>query len=179
MRSAAPAPAPNKIKATKIRNQRKSVHCPLQNKKKMALLSDGVKQRLSIVIGISKTVFHYGFIPTVLYLGQSRSIRYLAMVFNNDLISGFQKGSDPGMPEITLGRFVTKIRLLLFILVILLLLFSACFGEHFYLDSSMYRTKYKIKCLYQSVFYELIDINLLPTPIVLINTQEGITKFLT
>ncbi|XP_044764195.1 mitochondrial import receptor subunit TOM7 homolog [Coccinella septempunctata] len=47
------------------------------------VLSEGVKQRLSIVIELGKTVFHYGFIPTVLYLG-------------------FQKGSDPGAPEISL-----------------------------------------------------------------------------
>lgn len=33
------------------------------------VLTDGVKQRLSIVIELGKTVFHYGFIPTVLYLG--------------------------------------------------------------------------------------------------------------
>lgn len=35
----------------------------------MVSLSEGAKHRLSIVIGISKTVFHYAFIPTVLYLG--------------------------------------------------------------------------------------------------------------
>lgn len=32
-------------------------------------MSEGAKQRLSIVIDLAKTVFHYGFIPTVLYLG--------------------------------------------------------------------------------------------------------------
>lgn len=53
----------------------------------MAFLSDGAKQRLSIVINMGKTVFHIGFIPTVLYLG-------------------FQKGSDPGMPEITLANLL-------------------------------------------------------------------------
>lgn len=37
--------------------------------KTMAILSEGAKQRLSIVIDIAKTAFHYGFIPTVLYLG--------------------------------------------------------------------------------------------------------------
>lgn len=35
---------------------------------KMAL-SEGSKQRLSIVFETAKTVFHYAFIPTVLYLG--------------------------------------------------------------------------------------------------------------
>ncbi|XP_023029942.1 translocase of outer membrane 7 [Leptinotarsa decemlineata] len=44
-------------------------------------LSEGTKQRLALVIDAAKTIFHYGFIPTVLYLG-------------------FQKGADPGMPEI-------------------------------------------------------------------------------
>ncbi|XP_060532898.1 mitochondrial import receptor subunit TOM7 homolog [Cylas formicarius] len=50
-------------------------------------LSEDVKQRLSIVIELGKTVFHYGFIPTVLYLG-------------------FTKGADPGMPEITLANLL-------------------------------------------------------------------------
>lgn len=36
----------------------------------MALLSEGAKQRLQIVVNLTKTVFHYGFIPTVLYLGE-------------------------------------------------------------------------------------------------------------
>ncbi|XP_019877928.1 mitochondrial import receptor subunit TOM7 homolog [Aethina tumida] len=51
------------------------------------VLSEGVKQRLSVVIELGKTVFHYGFIPTVVYLG-------------------FQKGADPGMPEITLSSLL-------------------------------------------------------------------------
>ncbi|XP_050301973.1 mitochondrial import receptor subunit TOM7 homolog [Anthonomus grandis grandis] len=51
------------------------------------VLSDGVKQRLSIVIEMGKTVFHYGFIPTVLYLG-------------------FRQGADPGMPEISIANLL-------------------------------------------------------------------------
>lgn len=47
------------------------------------MVSEGTKQRLSIVIDLSKTAFHYAFIPTVLYLG-------------------FKKGSDPGMPTFSL-----------------------------------------------------------------------------
>lgn len=35
------------------------------------MISEGTKQRLSIVIGLSKTAFHYAFIPTVLYLGMT------------------------------------------------------------------------------------------------------------
>ncbi|XP_018336064.1 mitochondrial import receptor subunit TOM7 homolog [Agrilus planipennis] len=46
-------------------------------------LSQGAAERLSIVIDIGKTIFHYGFIPTVLYMG-------------------FQKGADPGMPELSI-----------------------------------------------------------------------------
>ncbi|XP_017781962.1 PREDICTED: mitochondrial import receptor subunit TOM7 homolog [Nicrophorus vespilloides] len=53
----------------------------------MAFLSEGTKERLNIVINLTKTVFHYGFIPTVLYLG-------------------FKKGADPGMPEITLSSLL-------------------------------------------------------------------------
>nr|CAH7739670.1 unnamed protein product [Callosobruchus chinensis]CAI5820573.1 unnamed protein product [Callosobruchus analis]CAI5823627.1 unnamed protein product [Callosobruchus analis] len=49
------------------------------------VLSESSKQRLALVIEAAKTVFHYGFIPTVLYLG-------------------FQKGADPGMPEITIAK---------------------------------------------------------------------------
>lgn len=36
-------------------------------------LSEGAKQRLSLVIEAAKAVFHYGFIPTVLYLGKNVS----------------------------------------------------------------------------------------------------------
>ncbi|KAL1501557.1 hypothetical protein ABEB36_006858 [Hypothenemus hampei] len=49
--------------------------------------SDGVKQRLAVVIELGKTVFHYGFIPTVLYLG-------------------FKKGADPGMPELSITNLL-------------------------------------------------------------------------
>lgn len=35
----------------------------------MAILSEDAKQRLLLVVNVTKTVFHYGFIPTVLYLG--------------------------------------------------------------------------------------------------------------
>lgn len=33
-------------------------------------LSEASKERLQIVFEIGKTVFHYSFIPTVLYLGK-------------------------------------------------------------------------------------------------------------
>jgi import receptor subunit TOM7 len=66
-------------------------------------LSDGAKQRLSIVIEVTKTVFHYSFIPTVLYLGN-----YFFYIFKysqpNLICEGFRKGADPGMPEFALSK---------------------------------------------------------------------------
>lgn len=68
-------------------------------------LSEGVKQRLSIVIDLGKTIFHYGFIPTVLYLGNFNRFcilyNYLIIFL---LFLGFTKGADPGMPEISLPK---------------------------------------------------------------------------
>ncbi|XP_011494682.1 PREDICTED: mitochondrial import receptor subunit TOM7 homolog [Ceratosolen solmsi marchali] len=46
------------------------------------MLTQNTKQKIGIVINISKSVFQWGFIPAVLYLG-------------------FRKGADPGMPELT------------------------------------------------------------------------------
>ncbi|KAI4495874.1 hypothetical protein M0802_008280 [Mischocyttarus mexicanus] len=46
-------------------------------------LSPSTKQKIAIVLDVSKVVFHWGFIPTVLYLG-------------------FKKGADPGMPPLSL-----------------------------------------------------------------------------
>ncbi|XP_055380093.1 mitochondrial import receptor subunit TOM7 homolog [Condylostylus longicornis] len=46
-------------------------------------LSSDAKERLGLVFEAAKTVFHWGFIPTVIYLG-------------------FQKGPEPGMPGFTL-----------------------------------------------------------------------------
>lgn len=33
-------------------------------------LSPDAKERLGVVFGVAKTAFHWGFIPTVLYLGK-------------------------------------------------------------------------------------------------------------
>lgn len=33
------------------------------------VLSDGVKERLGVVVDIVQTTFHWGFVPMVLYLG--------------------------------------------------------------------------------------------------------------
>ncbi|XP_037041605.1 mitochondrial import receptor subunit TOM7 homolog [Bradysia coprophila] len=46
-------------------------------------LSPDAKERLGVVFGVTKTIFHWGFIPAVIYLG-------------------FKKGPDPGNPEMTL-----------------------------------------------------------------------------
>ena len=53
----------------------------------MALLSQGVKERISTVVGLAQTAFHWGFMPTVIYLG-------------------FQKGAEPGMPELSLASLL-------------------------------------------------------------------------
>lgn len=47
---------------------------------KMALLSQGVKDRITTVLNVGKTAFHWGFIPTIIYLGSdgsSESVRAL------------------------------------------------------------------------------------------------------
>ncbi|XP_063985643.1 mitochondrial import receptor subunit TOM7 homolog [Diachasmimorpha longicaudata] len=46
-------------------------------------LSPATKQKIAVVLEVTKTVFHWGFMPTVLYLG-------------------FKKGADPGLPPLTL-----------------------------------------------------------------------------
>jgi len=40
---------------------------------------------LNKIVDLGKTAFHYGFVPTILYLG-------------------FKKGAEPGMPELTLAH---------------------------------------------------------------------------
>ncbi|XP_076381349.1 translocase of outer membrane 7 [Megalopta genalis] len=46
-------------------------------------LSSSTKQKIAIILDVSKTIFHWGFIPTILFLG-------------------FRKGAEPGTPELTL-----------------------------------------------------------------------------
>ena len=53
----------------------------------MALLSQGVKDRITTVVGVAQTAFHWGFMPTILYLG-------------------FQKGAEAGMPELTVASLL-------------------------------------------------------------------------
>lgn len=69
----------------------------------MPALSEGAKQRLMIVINFTKTIFHYGFIPTVLYLGLLLKKQQASQDFN-DFFLGIKKGADPGMPEITYAK---------------------------------------------------------------------------
>ncbi|KAH8401786.1 hypothetical protein KR009_007843 [Drosophila setifemur] len=46
-------------------------------------LSEGVKERLGVVVDAVQTTFHWGFVPLVLYLG-------------------FAKGAEPGMPALSI-----------------------------------------------------------------------------
>jgi len=48
----------------------------------MVKMSPATKQRVTTVTNIAKTVFHWGFVPTLLYLG-------------------FKKGAEPGMPPLS------------------------------------------------------------------------------
>ena len=50
-------------------------------------MSPDALNRLNRVISLFKTGFHWGFLPTVLYLG-------------------FRKGSEPGMPPLTLASIL-------------------------------------------------------------------------
>ena len=50
----------------------------------MALVSRGALQRFNTIVSLFKTAFHWGMLPTILYLG-------------------FSHGAEPGMPELTLA----------------------------------------------------------------------------
>ena len=52
---------------------------------KMPKLSQGSLERLNTLVDLCKKGFHWGFVPTILYLG-------------------FAKGAEPGMPELTLAH---------------------------------------------------------------------------
>ena len=43
----------------------------------MAKMNEATKKRLGAVVGVGKTLFHWGFIPTVLYLGKKENPRGL------------------------------------------------------------------------------------------------------
>ncbi|XP_078621984.1 mitochondrial import receptor subunit TOM7 homolog [Branchiostoma floridae x Branchiostoma japonicum] len=46
----------------------------------MVKMRPETKARVQTVVGIAKTIFHWGYVPFIIYLG-------------------FKKGADPGMPE--------------------------------------------------------------------------------
>jgi len=48
-----------------------------------ANMSPEMKSRITTVVNVAKTAFHWGYVPVVLYLG-------------------FKKGAEPGMPPLTL-----------------------------------------------------------------------------
>lgn len=53
----------------------------------MAVLSQGTLARFNTVVNVFKTGFHWGLVPLILYLG-------------------FNHGSEPGMPELTLASLL-------------------------------------------------------------------------
>jgi len=53
----------------------------------MGLLNQDALNRVNKLIWIGKTLFHWGFIPSILLLG-------------------FAKGAEPGMPELTLASLL-------------------------------------------------------------------------
>jgi mitochondrial import receptor subunit TOM7 len=64
-------------------------------------MQPGTKQRLTKMTSLARTAFHWGFIPTVLYLGT------LCLIVNRIVVmsyffSGFKKGADPGMAPLTI-----------------------------------------------------------------------------
>lgn len=74
-------------------------------------LSPDVKERLSVVFEVAKTAFHWGFIPTVIYLGNSieKGIHFYSYIttklfnlFNE--FAGFRKGAEGGHPPLTIFR---------------------------------------------------------------------------
>lgn len=83
------------------------------------MLSPGVKERIGVVFEVVKTSFHWGFIPTLLYLGKNTSLHNnlfcgvflrmrLLMKWANGgcFVSGFRKGSEPGMPPLQLANLL-------------------------------------------------------------------------
>jgi mitochondrial import receptor subunit TOM7 len=65
-------------------------------------MQPGTKQRLTKMTSLARTAFHWGFIPTVLYLGTVRLIVNGIEVMSYFFCSGFKKGADPGMAPLTI-----------------------------------------------------------------------------
>lgn len=73
---------------------------------KMAM-SPSTKQKVAVIIEVTKTVFHWGFVPTILYLGWFL-FHFLSFFQLNTFtiveFIGFRRGADPGSPPLTLLR---------------------------------------------------------------------------
>ncbi|VDI79801.1 Hypothetical predicted protein [Mytilus galloprovincialis] len=67
----------------------------------MADMSPEAKKRLSSVLKLVRVTFQYGFIPTVLYMGN--------LGFRNKKTKssiGFKRGADEGMPPLELASIL-------------------------------------------------------------------------
>ena len=79
------------------------------------------KKRIQKVLKVSKTVFHWGFIPLIIYLGRYSShvfdfyaelakfepqiLNFLSLFLKlHHCFVGLKQGGEPGMPEPTLLR---------------------------------------------------------------------------
>lgn len=63
-----------------------------------------MQERIRVVFECVKTVFHWGFIPGVLYLGNYFENPLSMCNLLNYLVSGFSKGAEPGMPPLSITR---------------------------------------------------------------------------
>lgn len=68
------------------------------------MVSEGTKDRLSMVIEVGKTVFHYGWIPSILYIGKPLRNHHDTEPNISPPITGFKTGADPGMPELSIFK---------------------------------------------------------------------------
>lgn len=74
-------------------------------------LSPDAKERLGVVFSVVKTAFHWGFIPTVLYLGKHNFTFKFSMQSKRDILTstffyaGFKKGAESGHPPLSVFRY--------------------------------------------------------------------------
>jgi import receptor subunit TOM7 len=70
-------------------------------------LSEQSKERIGTVFEVAKTIFHWGFIPTVLYLGKIAIIKKVFLNVHSQIsIIGFSKGSEPNMPPLSIASLL-------------------------------------------------------------------------
>lgn len=77
-------------------------------------LSPDAKERFAVVFEVAKTAVHWGFIPTVLYLGEYFAVSTTPHNLNagyrffiwpvSVYYPGFQKGAEIGQPPLSLLR---------------------------------------------------------------------------